>query len=221
MAANEINRSAKMPPQSCSVCGSVWFRLATFLSSEPQSRLQAPFLVCLCGTVVTPRLSGARETRPPSEQLEIDRLYAALANVRSQCLAITDAAALAAVAVGDTATLTSRIARLERSCEPLRQRLLPTSTAVTRSRPPRRTAATHGLDKIALELQRAGLLNFRHARRAVWALRDLWKAALADGQAVETPLGVLSARRTRSGRSRFVLEALPDLYPEVEVNPPE
>ena len=155
MAAYEIDRSAKMPPLSCSVCGSVWFRWETFRSSDPQIRLEAPLLVCLCGTVVTPRLSGARGSRPPSEQLEIDRLYAALANVRSRCLAITDAAALAAVAVGDTATLTSEIARLERSCERLRQRLLPASAAVTRARPPRRPAATHGLDKLALDLQRA------------------------------------------------------------------
>ena len=65
----------------------------------------------------------------------------------------------------------------------------PASTPATRSRPPRRAAATHGLDKIALQLQRAGLLNFRQARRAVWAVRDLWKAAIADGQAVETPAG--------------------------------
>jgi len=219
MAAYEIHRSAKMPPLSCSVCGSVWFRLATFLSSDPQACLQAPLLVCLCGTVVTPRLSGARGSRLHYEQLEIDRLYAALANVRSRCLAITEAAALAAVAAGDTATLTSELARLERSCERLRQQLLPASTAVTRSRPPRRTAATHGLDKIALELQRAGLLNFRQARQAVWAVRDLWKAALADGQAVETPLGVLSARRICS-RSRFSFRDL--TRPEFRgLNPPE
>ena len=221
MAAYEIDRPAKMLPLSCSVCGSVWFRWETFRSSDPQTRLEAPLLVCLCGTVVTPRLSGARGSRPPSEQLEIDRLYAALANVRSRCLAITDAAALAAVAVGDTATLTSEIARLERSCERLRQRLLPASAAVTRARPPRRPAATHGLDKLALDLQRAGLLNFRQARQAVRAVRDLWRAALADGQVIETPLGVLSARRTRSGRLRFVLEASPDLNSLVEVNPPE
>ena len=120
-AYDEKNRSAKMPPLSCSVCGSVWFRLTMFLSSDPQASLQAPLLVCLCGTVVISRLSGARGSRPHSEQVEIDRLYAALANVRSRRQASADAAVLAAAAVGATATLTSEIARWERSCERLRQ----------------------------------------------------------------------------------------------------
>jgi hypothetical protein len=98
-------------PLTCSVCGSVWFRSATFLASYPQARLKAPLLVCLCGTVVTPRLSGSQR----ADQDEIDRLSAALANVRSRCQAIADAAVLAEVAVSATATLTSKIARLERS----------------------------------------------------------------------------------------------------------
>jgi hypothetical protein len=155
---------------------------------------------------VTPQLSGIR---PPADQDEIDRLSAALANVRQLRQAIADAEALAEVAVADTATLTREIARLESSCEFLRQRLLPTSTAITRSRLPRRAPATKGIDVLALELQRTGLLDFRQSRRVVQAVRDLWKAALLKGESVETPLGILSARKTPSGRPRFVLTASP------------
>jgi len=156
-AYDEKNRSAKMPPLSCSVCGSV----LVSLDDVPLVRSSIP----LAGPVTHlslrhgssfPDFPGSRESHAHYEQVEIDRLYAALANVRSRCLAITDAAVRAEAAVGATAALTSRIARLERSCELLRQRLLPASTAVTRSKPPRRTAATNGLDKIALQLQRAG-----------------------------------------------------------------
>jgi hypothetical protein len=73
--------------------------------------------------------------------------------------ALADTEVLADIAAGATATLTSEIARLERACELLRRRLLPTEAAVTRSKQPRRAAATNGLDKIALELQPAGLLS--------------------------------------------------------------
>jgi len=191
-------------PFTCSVCGSAWFREETFLA--PQVRLKDPLLVCLCGTVVTPQLSGIR---PPSDQDEIDRLSAALANVRNLRQAVAEAAALAEGAVGATATLISKITRLERSCELLRQRLLPISTAVTPSRLPRRAAATNGVDVLVLELQRTGLLDFRQARQVVWTVRDFWKAALLKGEPVETPLGILSARKTPSGRRSFVLKALP------------
>jgi len=68
--------------------------------------------------------------------------------------ALADTQVLAEVAAGAIATLTTEIARLERACELLRRRLLPTEAAITRSKPPRRAAATNGLDKIALELQR-------------------------------------------------------------------
>jgi hypothetical protein len=202
----------------CSVCGSVWFREATFLASA-YPRLQAPLAVCLCGEPVTPPLSGIR---PPADQDAIDRLFAALAIVRNLRQAIADAAVLADVSASATAALTSQIARLERSCHLLQQRLLPTSTAVARSRPPRRAAATNvGLDAIVLELQRTGLLNFRQARQVVWAVRDRWKAALLREESVETPFGILSARKTRSGRRRFVLEGSPDLDSQVELNRPE
>jgi hypothetical protein len=73
---------------------------------------------------------------------------------------------------------------------------------------------------IALELQRAGL-NFRQARRVVRAVRDRWKAALIQGESVETPLGRLSTQKMPSGRRRFVLEGSPDLHPEDQVNRPE
>ena len=191
---------------TCGVCGSVWFREETFLASYSESRLQAPFLVCLCGAAVTPQLSGIR---PSADQDEIDRLSAALANVRNLRQTITDAEALAEVAVADTAFLTREIARLESSCEFLRQRLLPASTANRRSRLPRRAAATEGVDVLVLELQRTGLLNFRQSRQVVWAVRDLWKAALLKGEPVETPLGMLSIRKTPSGRRSFVLTASP------------
>src|ERR1700692_3868398 len=88
-------------PLTCSVCGSLWFRSATFLASYPQARLKAPLLVCLCGTVVTPRLSGS----PRTDQDEIDRLSAALANVRSRCQAIAEAAVLAEVSAGGSTAL--------------------------------------------------------------------------------------------------------------------
>ena len=82
-------------------------------------------------------------------------------------------------------------------------------------------AATHGVDAIALELQRAGLLNFRQARQAVWAVRDLWKDALAKGESVETPLGVLSIRQTLSGRRRGFLKASCGMHFEAaEINRP-
>ena len=201
-------------PVKCSVCGSVWFRSATFVPSYPQGRLQAPLCVCLCGAVVTPQLSGIR---PPADQSEIDQLLAALATVRSLYQAIADADLLP---VSAGATLASQIDRLESSCQLLQRRFLPNSTAVTRPRLPHRVAATHGLDAIALELQRAGLRNFRQARRVVWAVRDLWKAALANGESVETPLGVLSLRRTPSGRQALVLKSFSRLHFELEGNRP-
>ena len=117
-------------PLKCSVCGSVWFRSVTFLPSYPQARLQAPLAVCLCGTAVTlPPLSGIR---PPAEQAEIDRLFAVLEVLRSLRQAIEDAEVLSAIPAG--ATLPSQVARLERSCQFLRRRLLATEAAVTRSR---------------------------------------------------------------------------------------
>jgi hypothetical protein len=179
-------------------------------SDHPHSRLQAPLAVCLCGTPVTPQLSGIRQ---PADQQEIDRLCAALAIDRRLRQAIPDDTVLPDLSAGST--LAREIARLERSCQVIQQRLLPTSTAVTRSRPPSRAAATNGIDTIALELQRAGLLNFRYARRVVRAVRDSWKAALTNGVPIETPLGVLTIRKTPSGRSRIVLEASPDLHFEV------
>jgi hypothetical protein len=209
-------------PLTCGVCGSVWFRSATFLASDfPHSRLQVPLAVCLCGTLVTPPLSGSH---PPADQDDIERrLFKALAIVRNWRDTLADTGVLVEVAVGATATLTTELARLERAGQLLRRRLLPSEAAVTRSRPPHRRAATNGLDKIALELQRAGLLNFRQARRVVWAVRDRWRAALVKGESVETPLGTLSTRKTPSGRSRFILNlrASSDLHAEVEVHHPE
>jgi hypothetical protein len=203
-------------PLKCSVCGSVWFREATFLASDyPQSRLHAPLAVCLCGTPDTPQLSGIR---PSDDQVVIDRLFGALATDRS----LRQAIAAVLPDVSASATLAGQIARLESTGELLRRRLLPASTAVAPPKPPSRVAATHGLDAIALELQRAGLLNFRQARQAVWAVRDLWKAALAQGESVETPLGVLSIRQTLSGRRHVVLKASSGLHFEAapEVNRP-
>jgi hypothetical protein len=202
-------------PLKCSVCGSVWFREATFLASDyPQSRLKAPLAVCLCGTPDTPQLSGIR---PSDDQVVIDRLFGALATDKS----LRQAIAAVLPGVSASATLAGKIARLESTCELLRRRLLPASTAVAPPKPPRRVAATHSLDAIALELQRAGLLNFRQARQAVWAVRDLWKAALAKEESVETPLGVLSIRKTLSGRRRVVLKVSYGLHFEaVEVNRP-
>jgi hypothetical protein len=202
-------------PRRCSVCGSVWFREAMFLA--PQSRLKDPLLVCLCGTVVTPQLSGIR---PPADQDEVNRLLDALTSIRNLRQAITGAPVLAAASVGVTATLISQIARLEQSCQLIQRRLLPTAIAVKRSKPPRRVAATDSLDMIALELQRAGL-DFRQARRVVWTVRDLWKTALIKGESIETPLGRLSTQKMPSGRRRFVLEGSPDPHPEVEVTRPE
>jgi hypothetical protein len=202
-------------PLRCSVCGSVWFRLTTCCASNPRVRLSAVLAVCLCGAPVTPQLSGIR---PPDDQYEIDQLLAALATVSRLRQAIPDTEILP-VSVG--ATLATQIARLESACQTLQRRLLPNSTAVTRPRLPRREASTHSLDAIALELQRAGLQNFRQARRVVWAVRDLWKAALANGESVETPLGVLSIRQTPSGRQAFVFKAFSGLHFEVvEVNRP-
>jgi hypothetical protein len=207
-------RRRGIQPLTCSACGSVWFRLATFVPSYPQGRLQAPLLVCLCGTAVTPQLSGIR---PPADQDEINRLLEALEIVRYSRQAIADAI-VADVSTG--AALPDQIARLEHSCRLILERLLPVSPAVKRSRLPRRVAATYGLDVIALELQRAGLLNFRQARLVVRTLRDVWKAALVKGELVETPLGDLLIRKTRSGGRRVVFEPSSDLDLEVEGNRP-
>jgi hypothetical protein len=88
--------------------------LATFLASDlPHSRLQAPLAVCLCGTLVTPPLSGSR---PTADQDEIEqRLFKALAIVRNWRDMLADTEVLAEIAVGATATLTSAVARLERA----------------------------------------------------------------------------------------------------------
>jgi hypothetical protein len=208
-------RRRGIQPLTCSACGSVWFRTATFVPSYPQARLQAPLLVCLCGAAVTPQLSGIR---PPADQDEVDQLLGALEIVRNSRQAITDVGVLPDVSAG--AALPDQIARLERSCQLILERLLPASPAVKRSRLPRRVAATHGLDAIALELQRAGLLNFRQARLVVRTLRDVWKAALVKGESVETPLGDLLIRKTRSGGRRVVFEPSFDLDFEVEGNRP-
>jgi hypothetical protein len=89
-----------IPPLTCRVCGSVWFRLATFMASDhPHSRLQAPLAVCLCGTPVTPQLSGIRQ---PADQQEIDRLCAALAIDRRLRQAIPDDTVLPDLSAGST-----------------------------------------------------------------------------------------------------------------------
>ena len=206
----------RIQPLTCSACGSVWFRSATFVPSYPHARLSAPLAVCLCGTVVTPQLSGIR---PPADQIEIDRLFQALTVVRNLRQAIDDTKVLSDASAA-AAILPGQIAGLERSCQLLVERLLPASPAVAQPKPPRRGAATQGLDEIALELQRAGLLNFRQARQVVRAVRDVWKAALAKGESVATPWGELSIRKTRSGRQRFVFKPSSDLL-EVEVNRPK
>ena len=195
----------------CQACGSVWFRPATFRASYPQSRLKPPTLaICLCGTPVIPQLSGIR---PPAEQDEVDRLFKVLETVRSLRQELADAQVLPDVPAG--ATLPGQIARLERACQLLLERLLPESTAVTPPKPPRRGAAANGIDTIALDLQRAGLLNFREAHQVVRAVRDLWKEALGNGESIETPFGELSIRKMRSGRHKFVLTA--SSGPQVEV----
>ena len=199
----------------CQACGSVWFRPATFRASYPQSRLKPPTLaLCLCGTPVIPQLSGIR---PPAEQDEVDRLFKALETVRSLRQELADAI-VADVSAG--AALPDQIARLERSCQLILERLLPVSPAVKRSRLPHRVAATQGLDAIALELQRAGLLNFREAHQVVRAVRDLWKEALGNGEPIETPFGELSIRKMPSGRPRFIFEPSSGLEFEVEMNHP-
>ena len=190
-------------PLKCSVCGSVWFRSATFIAPDPQTRLQAPLAVCLCGAAVTPSLSG---TRPPAEQEEIDRLLQALKNIRSLLEEIGNGIS----GVSAAASLPRRVAGLERSCQLMLKRLLPASTAMARSRPPRRRAATRGRDKIVLELQRGGL-KFRQARQVITVVIDLWKEALLRGESVETPAGDLVIRTTPSGRRRIVLVPSPDL----------
>ena len=89
-----------IPPLRCSFCGSVWFRLATVLPWDlPHPCLQFPLAVCLCGAPVTPQLSGIR---PPADQAETDRFFAALAVDRSWRQAITDVPVLPDVAAGST-----------------------------------------------------------------------------------------------------------------------
>jgi hypothetical protein len=203
-------------PMKCPACGSVWFRLATFRASYPQSRLKPPTLaICLCGTPLIPKLSGIR---PAAEQDEVARLLGALETVRSLRQELADAEVLPDVPAG--ATLPGRIARLERHCQLLLERLRPESTAVTPPKPPRRGAAANGIDTIALDLQRAGLLNFREAHQVVRVVRDLWKEALAKGESIETPWGEVSASKNRSGRPRFIFVPSSDLEFEAETNRP-
>ena len=54
--------------------------------------------------------------------------------------------------------------------------------------------------KLNESVQMAGLLNFRQARKVARGVIDAWKAALATGESVRTPAGVLLVRTLRSGR---------------------
>jgi hypothetical protein len=167
-------------PLTCGACGSDWFRLATFRKSS-----LALFLpVCLCGTIAP---EPARRVLPFGTVIG-SSLGQAMAAVES----LPDAAA--------GAILAHRIGRLEHSCLLIQRRLFPRLRIRPRPRLPVRRAATHGLDAIALDLQRTGLLNFRQARKVVRGVIDAWKAALATGESVRTPAGVLLVRTLRSGR---------------------
>lgn len=203
-------------PQACSFCGSVWFRSATFLPSCSQPNLPAPiFAVCICGMPVAPRLSGIQ---PNAIQPELDRLIKVLALGISLRRMLSDAEFIPEIAIASG--LIKKISRLERACQLLGRRILNSPCLAKLSRPPIRVAATQGIDRIALELQRTGLLDFRKARFVVGVVRELWKAAIIRGESVETPIGILSIKTTPSGRRWTSLENALELDFAVEVTPP-
>jgi len=153
-------------PLTCHACGSDWFRLATFRNS----RLGRAVPVCLCGTLAPD---------PTGTALPFDTVIgSSLGQAMAACESLPDAAA--------GAILARRIGRVEHECLVIQRRLSPGLRIAPRPRLPVRQAATHGLDAIALDLQRAGLLDFRQAHTVVRAVRDAWKAALAKGEPVRT-----------------------------------
>ena len=187
-------------PLTCGACGSDWFRLATFRKSS-----LALFLpVCLCGTIAP---EPARKVLPFGTVIG-RTLGQAMAAVES----LPDAAA--------GAILAHRIGRLEHSCLLIQRRLFPRLSIRPKTRLPVRRAATHGLDAIALDLQRTGLLNFRQARKVVRGVIDAWKAALATGESVRTPAGVLLVRTLRSGCRRIALRPAAQLRSPLRRNGP-
>ena len=190
--------SRGLDPLICNLCGSSWFRQAAFVSTHPAQGQASLVAVCLCGAVAPPMPSGVR---PGTVEPALNRLVHDWEAKQIARQSTPDIRILAEAAVGPA--LAGDIARLERSLELLAWRLLAASSRA-RPKPPRRLAATHGLDMLALELQRAGLLNFRQARRAVQAIRDGWRDAIARGESVETPWGEVSVQKGRSGRRRVV-----------------
>ena len=183
-------------PLTCGACGSDWFRLATFRKSS----LTLFLPVCLCGTIAP---EPARKVLPFGTVMG-SSLGQAMAAVES----LPDAAA--------GAILAHRIGRLEHSCLLIQRRLFPRLRIRPKPRLPVRRAATLGLDAIALDLQRTGLLNFRQARKVVRGVIDAWKAALATGESVRTPAGVLLVRTLRSGRRRIALRPAAQLRLAIE-----
>jgi hypothetical protein len=146
---------------------------------------------CACGTLA-PDTTGKALPFDTMIGRRLDRVMAAFES-------LPDASAVPGLA--------RRIGRVEHECLVIRRRLFPGLRIAPPSRLPVRQAATHGLDSIALDLQRAGLLDFRHAQKVVRGVRDAWKAALARGERVLTPAGFLSVRKLRSGRRVFLKPA--------------
>src|SRR5437763_2437826 len=133
--------SRGLQPLVCSMCGSVWFRLATFARSD-EAHLQPPRLaMCLCGAAVPPLVSGVRSG---IAQRELDGFLDALAVSRRRRLAVADLDAVPDASVGTM--LASQLARLESACLLVQRRAFPALPIAKPPRPPRRVAATHGLD---------------------------------------------------------------------------
>ncbi len=180
---------SNIEPLTCA-CGSDWFRLATFRKSS----LTLFLPVCLCGTIAP---EPAREVLPFGTVMG-----SSLDQAMTAVVSLPDAAA--------GAILAHRM--IQRRLFP-RLRIRPKAWL-----PGRRVAgpATHGLDAIALELQRTGLLNFRQARKVVRGVIDAWKAALATGESVRTPAGVLLVRTLGSGQRRIALRPAAQLRLAIE-----
>jgi len=172
----------------------------------PVQRRRPTLAICICGTPVR---SPETEAAAPLVRRQFAGLWRALErNSRWRQL---DAEIDALASQSRLAALVGDLARLEHSCRVLQRRLLPHLAMNTPVRPPRRPAATHGLDAIALDLQRRGLLTFRQAHQVVRVVVGAWRAALVRGEPVRTPAGTLAVQVSRSGVRRIVLRPKPSL----------
>jgi nucleoid DNA-binding protein len=201
----EQNRNTKkLPVRKCSICGGTYFRELEIKSECLPDRplpIQAPvwILQCLCGALQTPDIGGLHGGRTPN--VLVSHFMKSLDTARQRREARADRSLVETAAQESLAPrkkfnkLTGAVRRLERLLA-RRQAHKDADGKIKGGtwREPKRSAASNGRDRLALEVQKRGL-TFDQARTVVTTVFERMRDALKQGDFVDVPpLGRFSVK---------------------------